>query len=128
MNKPDPIFVTFCLRNVKYMLNEDVRSLPAVRKNMITYKKLHIECECYGRTKKVQVHHILPVSVRPDLAADPRNFISLCGKPHCHLIDGHGGNFKDYVPNVREVCELKQIRRRKDFQAELPLLPSLSPA
>jgi len=29
-----------------------------------------------------------------------------------HLTVGHGGNYKDYVANVREICDMVQIRKR----------------
>jgi len=63
-------------------------------------------CAWCGRTEKLEVHHIQPVSVAPDLAADPDNMIMLCRKPACHLVIGHNGSFRTrYVANVKSICE-----------------------
>src|SRR5438874_1242024 len=54
---------------------------------------------CLSRIK-LQVHHIIPVHVRPDLNSEPINLIVLC-EP-CHLRFGHLGDFKRYWdPEVR---------------------------
>jgi hypothetical protein len=59
------------------------------------------------------VHHIIPVHVRPDLAADPDNLITL-GASRCHLVIGHAGNWgKRYVRNVRELCMQATIERKR---------------
>lgn len=76
---------------------KNVRRLWRVIKAMRTYRKEHPRCEITGR-KGVHVHHIEPVHVRPDLADDPANFISLC--PKAHEIVGHGGNWKHWNPRV----------------------------
>ena len=40
-----------------------------------------------------------------------RSASSLAGK-RVHLTVGHGGNYKDYVANVSEICDMVQIRKR----------------
>ncbi|HHL35206.1 MAG TPA: HNH endonuclease [Desulfobulbaceae bacterium] len=63
------------------------------------------ECAWCGRRKKLEVHHIVPVSVAPWLAADKGNMLMLCRKPACHQVIGHNGDFGSrYVENVIEVC------------------------
>jgi hypothetical protein len=55
----------------------------------------------------VQVHHVRPFHLRPELELDPDNLISLCmaeGR-HCHLAVGHGGDFKAYNLHVRTFAE-----------------------
>lgn len=75
-----------------------------VRKEFL---KKHPCCEVCGSTKKLVVHHIIPFQVRPDLELVESNLITLCqskkrGGLNCHLTIGHGGDFKDYNPNVVE--------------------------
>ena len=60
--------------------------------------KSHPFCAVCGGTKKLNVHHIQPFHLNPDLELDPHNLISLCeSKRHglnCHLLIGHLGNFR----------------------------------
>ncbi|WP_097082392.1 HNH endonuclease [Rhodobacter sp. JA431] len=39
-------------------------------------------CRCCGERRRLEVDHIQPVRLRPDLAFDPRNLQALC--PRCH--------------------------------------------
>jgi predicted nuclease of restriction endonuclease-like RecB superfamily len=80
---------------------------------MEAYRKLHPRCEWDGCSESVHVHHIVPVHVRPDLAAHPDNLITL-GASRCHLVVGHAGNWRDrYVRNVRELCINATIERKR---------------
>ena len=61
----------------------------------------HPTCACCGSTKLLQVHHIKPFNRFPTLELDPKNLIVLCmSKNECHLLIGHGDNFKKYNPYV----------------------------
>ena len=61
----------------------------------------HPSCAACGSTNKLQVHHILPFHLHPDLELDPKNLIVLCMDVNeCHLEIGHGGSFKYYNPQV----------------------------
>lgn len=85
------------------------RNDPApVRAAMESYRRYHPRCEACGKTR-VEIHHIIPVAVAPELAAEAYNLMSLC--PACHLVLGHNGDYGRYVPNVREVVASMQIRR-----------------
>jgi 5-methylcytosine-specific restriction endonuclease McrA len=67
------------------------------------YLKKVGKCEACGSTVDLQVHHVKPFHLHPDLELDPTNFISLCMDTNeCHLNIGHGDSFKAYNPNVRE--------------------------
>ena len=60
-------------------------------------------CAACGRTTHLQVHHIEPFHLRPELELDPANLITLCmGSYECHLVIGHGDSFRCYNPNVVE--------------------------
>jgi hypothetical protein len=62
-------------------------------------------CQITGGTKGLQAHHIIDFDMcevigRPELAWDPRNFITLQESEkglklvNMHLLAGHGGNFR----------------------------------
>jgi hypothetical protein len=58
-------------------------------------------CAACGGKRRVQVHHIRPFHLHPELELDPKNLITLCmGPTECHLRIGHGDDFKAYNPNV----------------------------
>ena len=67
------------------------------------FRKTHPTCEACGYDKVIQVHHIQPFHMHPELELEVTNLISLCMGPNeCHLKIGHGDNFKNANPNVRE--------------------------
>jgi predicted TIM-barrel fold metal-dependent hydrolase len=73
---------------------------PAVR---ALHLKNHPICEVCGGTSKLEVHHIKPFHLHPELELDPRNLISLCEgnkQLNCHLVIGHSGSFKKENPDV----------------------------
>ena len=64
---------------------------------------LHGECAACGSEDTLQVHHIKPFRLHPELELKLENLITLCmGALDCHLEIGHGGSFKSYNPNVVE--------------------------
>ena len=69
-------------------------------------EKLHLKlepsCAACGSTKKLNVHHKKPFHLFPDLELDLNNLITLCMDKECHIKIGHGGDFKDYNPQVTE--------------------------
>ncbi len=98
-------FIRFVSRNPSY-ITKQARRANTTRKAMNYYRASHTECAWCGRSKKLEVHHIIPVSVAPGLADQQSNMIMLCRKPACHQIVGHDGDFgRRYVANVREICE-----------------------
>ena len=59
------------------------------------------KCACCGSVTLLQVHHMQPFHLKPTLELDPRNLIVLCmSKNECHLLIGHGNNFKKYNPYI----------------------------
>lgn len=72
-------------------------------------RKAHLElypaCACCGGTKKVEVHHIIPFHVAPELELNVTNLISLCEKKQCHLAMGHLYNYKSYNKEVLQDLE-----------------------
>lgn len=54
---------------------------------------------CMRQDKDMEVHHITPFHVAPELELEEDNLIVLCKK--CHLVQGHYGNFKLWNPDIK---------------------------
>ena len=65
-------------------------------------KKTSKECVCCGYKKKIQVHHILPRHIRPDLAVDMTNLIALCKDCHFHI--GHMNSYFTYNAAIQLIA------------------------
>lgn len=78
---------------------------PKVRKAWLAD---HPACAACGCLKGVVPHHVRPFHLFPEFELDPTNLISLCETTtwNCHLRIGHGGNFKNYVPDVRRIAKV----------------------
>ena len=78
------------------------------------YLKKNNRCASCGTTNDLEVHHIKPVHIFPDLELEENNLITLCSKK-CHLLLGHLVNFKSWNPDVIEDCKkmYKKIENRK---------------
>ena len=76
----------------------------AVRKEHL---RLNPVCYCCGSKSKLQVHHISPFHLTPELELEPSNLITLCVNKtlNCHLILGHRKSFKKENPNVIQDCD-----------------------
>ena len=61
-------------------------------------------CAVCGGVEKLEVHHIRPFHLHPDLELDSSNLITLCEANkdgvNCHLFFGHLSTFKSYNPSV----------------------------
>lgn len=84
---------------------EAISRSPKWRKVRADFLKTHPVCAVCGSNKVLEVHHIIPFNIRPDLELVPDNLITLCeskkrGGLNCHLIIGHGGNYRDFNPDV----------------------------
>lgn len=61
----------------------------------------HGSCAACGSSRRLQVHHVMPFHLHPELELDPANLIVLCmDENECHLRIGHGGSFRCYNPDV----------------------------
>lgn len=64
-------------------------------------------CQWCGSRVKLQVHHIAPFHLHPELELDDTNLITLCeegGDANCHFIHGHDRDWKSFVATVRADC------------------------
>jgi 5-methylcytosine-specific restriction enzyme A len=68
------------------------------------YLKSNPLCASCGGRENLEVHHKIPVHIRPDLELEKSNLITLCESKHyginCHLFVGHCGNYKEYNNNI----------------------------
>lgn len=100
-------FLGFGDKRLRYAIRSP--KWPTVRKQHLA---IYPNCAACGRNKKVEVHHIKPVHLHPELELDPDNLLSLCDDP-CHLIFGHFFDYKSWNINVREDCEVYYNRLLK---------------
>jgi len=60
-------------------------------------------CAVCGKKVKLELHHIKPFHLHPELELDPTNMLPLCESENsgvnCHLFIGHLGNFKTINPS-----------------------------
>ncbi|PVX61216.1 HNH endonuclease [Paraburkholderia unamae] len=88
---------------------------PKVRSDHL---QLHPVCEVCGGSENLEVHHIRPFHLHPDLELDPKNLITLCEAKkdgvNCHLFIGHLGSFKSFNTTVRADASQwsEKIKRR----------------
>ena len=78
-------------------------------------------CAACGDRERLQVHHVEPYHLRPDLELDRSNLLTLCmGPSECHLRLGHGDDFDAYNPAIRRHArELHTCARpREAIEAE----------
>ena len=76
-------------------------SWPKIRKAFLIQNQC---CAVCGKTRSLEVHHIIPFHVRPDLELELTNLIVLCEgvTTNCHLFFGHLNNYVSYNVAVRE--------------------------
>lgn len=80
---------------------ERSKDWPKARREFLKNNPICSVCE---RKTKLNVHHIKPFHLHPELELDPNNFTTLCendkGGVNCHLHYGHLGNFKSFNVDV----------------------------
>jgi len=82
------------LKKLRYAVRSPKWS--SIRKEHLANNSCCIAC---GRDKKLEVHHIKPVHLFPELELDPSNLVTLCADP-CHIVFGHLMNFKRWNSDV----------------------------
>jgi hypothetical protein len=103
--------------NLKQSLERERAKVPANvkrsgqwSKTRAAYLKDNDVCTVCGGTKVLEVHHIRPFHLHPDLELDRNNFITLCESNEfghdCHLGFGHLGNFRSFNVTVRDDAKI----------------------
>ena len=74
-----------------------------IHKAKAAHRKKRPDCQFCGAKsgvfkRKLDVHHIKPVKYYPELAADPRNLITVCRR--CHLRECHFGDWHSYNKDI----------------------------
>jgi outer membrane murein-binding lipoprotein Lpp len=85
------------------------------------FLKIHPECEACGSRDELNVHHIKPFNVAPELELDPTNLITLCRKHHFEV--GHLGNWRSANATVRQ--DAAKIRIGLGRQITIPVQPTI---
>lgn len=91
-------------------------------------RREHLErepaCIACGRSKSLEVHHVVPYHADPSKELDPSNLVTVCADP-CHLVHGHLMDWRHSNPAVREDCARY---RAKVHNAKQDSGPSAAPA
>lgn len=86
------------------------RDWPRVRGEHLQREPLCVAC---GRSRDLEVHHIKPYHLHPELELDAENLITLCADP-CHFVFGHLLNYRRANPMVREDANRYRERMREN--------------
>lgn len=76
---------------------------------------------CGHRGKGLQVHHVKPFHLHPNLELDPSNLITLCeikGRDH-HLLLGHLDEWESYNVNVRDDVRRYHGKTARQIRADV---------
>jgi 5-methylcytosine-specific restriction protein A len=75
----------------------------------------HPYCAACGGTEKNNIHHMKPFHLDATLELDVKNLITLCMAKdrHCHLMIGHGDDFKAFNEKVAHDAALALAARKR---------------
>jgi len=98
------------IKHVKDVLENKTEIKRPRSSKWASVRKSHLEkcptCSACGGTSKVEVHHIKPFNLFPELELDPDNLITLCESwkkgVNCHLFFGHLGDYRSFNDRVKE--------------------------
>jgi 5-methylcytosine-specific restriction enzyme A len=89
---------------------------PKVRKEHL---KNNPKCAICEGTQQLNVHHIKPFHLHPELELDPNNLITLCECASygiiCHLLVGHLGDYKNINPNSVEDANIWNKKLKEQY-------------
>ena len=86
---------------------------PELRKKVLAKQPY---CSVCGKTKRLQVHHIIPFFLDRSKEMDPENLIVLCARKkvlNCHLVFGHLGSFRNFNFNVQADAAAWSLKLRE---------------
>ena len=97
---------------------EGVQRSPKWESVRKAHLKDHPKCEVCEGTKQLNVHHIKPFHLHPELELEPTNLITLCEclsyGVNCHLLVGHLGNYKNVNPSSVEDSKIWNGKLKED--------------
>ena len=96
------------LNRIRFALQGRSKEWNLVRKNHLAWCP---GCAACNSRDKLEVHHIVPFAVDPNLELCTTNLITLCA--HCHLVIGHLRDYKIYNDNV--VKDAKDWQSKRNF-------------
>lgn len=120
-----------------------MRPIHAARKRLISgrrssdwpkVRKEHLlkqpECQACGGADELQVHHICPFHLHPELELAPGNLITLCEKRghDCHFVFGHFHNWRLFNPVVRQDVERYRQESEDARHVVRPVVDPASPS
>jgi 5-methylcytosine-specific restriction protein A len=77
------------------------------------YLRANPTCSACDGVDRLEVHHIIPFHVFPELELDETNLITLCESrdSNCHLRVGHLGSWRKWNADVRADALVEFIKR-----------------
>jgi 5-methylcytosine-specific restriction endonuclease McrA len=97
------------------MLNRIKFAIQGRSKEWFNVRKIHLAwfpaCAACNSRDKLEVHHVVPFHINPELELAADNLITLCA--HCHLVIGHLRDYKIYNDNV--VRDAKEWQSKRNF-------------
>ena len=73
-------------------------------------------CAVCGETENVEVHHVVPYHLKPELELSPENLLTLCGprsRYDHHRWFAHFGDSQCHNPDVRKWVKAVKERKRE---------------
>ena len=107
------------IKEIKEVLLDGKREWSQKRsKDWPNIREAHLKenptCAVCGSKESVEVHHIKPFHIAPELELEKSNLISLCESKkygvNCHLFFGHLGNYKTENLHLSKDVETWQKR------------------
>lgn len=100
---------------------------PLWRRVRALWLREHPSCAACGGTEALEVHHLRPYHLFPELELDPANLLSLCDAPSrsCHRRVGHAYRWDLWVPTARQDAarQLSSVASARDTRDETPPIP-----
>jgi 5-methylcytosine-specific restriction protein A len=89
---------------------------PQWKKTRDEYLLIHPTCAACGNRDFLNIHHVMPYHLNPELELAWANLITLCERParNCHLVFGHLLNWSSYNKQVASdaAIYLNKVRKR----------------
>ena len=97
-------WIRFITDRIQGKAEKGARRHKSWRKVRLEHLEKNPTCFICGGKKKIEVHHIIPFYLAPDMELNPKNLMTLCENKkygiNCHLLVGHLGNYRRINPNV----------------------------